>query len=108
MAPVAPPEPRALEVRHFGPEDEEAYVEHFREHGFVVVKSVLEEAEVEASIREVWQSPSLLGGQGPRGGGSQHLGCLARRLPELLGSNRSMCRNADLEEPGEPQGEPSL
>ena len=30
MAPVAPPEPRALEVRHFGPEEEEAYVEHFR------------------------------------------------------------------------------
>ncbi|CAJ1370438.1 unnamed protein product [Effrenium voratum] len=66
MAPVAPPEPRALEVQHFGPEEEEAYVEHFREHGFVVVKSVLEEAEVEASIREVWQSPSLLGGQGPK------------------------------------------
>eukprot|EP00434_Breviolum_minutum_P002162 symbB.v1.2.001905.t3/scaffold102.1/size330044/2 len=44
--------------------DEAGYMEHFREHGFVVVADVLEPEQVRASIAEIWSSCSLLGAYG--------------------------------------------
>lgn len=50
-------------ARVFDPKDEEGYAEYFREHGFVVVRDVLELKQVQATIEEIWASPSLLGGR---------------------------------------------
>uniref|UniRef100_A0A7S1QS60 Phytanoyl-CoA dioxygenase n=1 Tax=Alexandrium catenella TaxID=2925 RepID=A0A7S1QS60_ALECA len=60
MAPLPPtgPDPQATV---FDPEDEEAYERFFHEHGYVVVRDVLDDAHVSATVDELWQSPSLLG-----------------------------------------------
>lgn len=42
--------------------DEEGYNLHFREQGFVVVHDVLDCERVDATICELWEHPSLLGG----------------------------------------------
>ena len=40
------PSPRAHDVHVFGAQEEQAYRQHFREHGFVVVGEVLEASQV--------------------------------------------------------------
>ncbi|CAE8583254.1 unnamed protein product, partial [Polarella glacialis] len=42
--------------------DEEGYATHFQEQGFVVVGGVLSEDAVDATLCEIWESPSLLAG----------------------------------------------
>mmetsp|Transcript_2421 Transcript_2421/g.5615 ORF Transcript_2421/g.5615 Transcript_2421/m.5615 type:complete len:410 (-) Transcript_2421:35-1264(-) len=61
MAPRPPAEPNP-ESPTFDLEDEEEYEQHFREHGFVVVRGVLDSARVSETVDELWESPSLLGG----------------------------------------------
>lgn len=61
MAPRPPAEPDPC-TPVFSTADEDGYERHFHEQGFVVVGGVLDGERVEATVRELWEHPSLLGG----------------------------------------------
>jgi len=61
MAPQPPREPDP-QAPVFSLEDEEGYARHFQEQGYVVVGGVLDDARVDATVDELWESRSLLGG----------------------------------------------
>lgn len=58
------PAPQALpdKAHIFDPANEEGFGRHFEEHGFVVIDGVLGEDRVRATVDELWECPSLLGG----------------------------------------------
>eukprot|EP01006_Ploeotia_vitrea_P009126 TRINITY_DN21474_c0_g1_i1.p1 TRINITY_DN21474_c0_g1~~TRINITY_DN21474_c0_g1_i1.p1 ORF type:complete len:392 (+),score=52.35 TRINITY_DN21474_c0_g1_i1:46-1221(+) len=52
---------RPAVTRNFDVEDVEGYLEHFREYGFVVVRDVVSEEDVDKTVHEMWTADTLLG-----------------------------------------------
>mmetsp|Transcript_64229 Transcript_64229/g.112075 ORF Transcript_64229/g.112075 Transcript_64229/m.112075 type:complete len:470 (+) Transcript_64229:64-1473(+) len=59
---VPPPEALPGKDHIFAPADEEGFGCYFQEHGFVVIDGVLGDESVSATVDELWECPSLLGG----------------------------------------------